>query len=427
MRNRVIKRFEALLCTGSPGLYRVVTFFAVQHIYSLAELGHVASTMSVAQMAGFFTAIGWATLILVRLPGAADEQAAVDVFYPLAGMAVATTLAVTLAVTLASSALELSDLLHFDVPGFVSLLWGWTAYQVARHYFVAHKRYRTAVLFDLALITGSGLLLYLGQRSGWPPSCALAAALGLIAAGMFVAIGLPSRGAWWRAFDMKGLQFGLTNFLSGGISLVLVPAATLMCGASFAGMLSLLASLTAIGMLLPRAISIAQLPELAKCKSAGRPFDDTLRDMRRSIGWSNGVVLTINVAMVIGVTIWRLNDEGERTAVIVAGLLLAIQCAVGMMGMVGSSVMMAFEKGADTARINLATTGTFAVLFALCIGWGGQVGFLLVLVSAIAVIGVRNWLVCGKAAQVYRQYAMQRAGTEADGMHTASIKQPARL
>lgn len=422
MRNGVIKRFEALLCTGSPGLYRVVTFFAVQHIYSLAELGHVASTMSVAQMAGFFTAIGWATLILVRLPGATDEQAAVDAFYPLAAMAVITTLLVTMA----SSALGLSGLLQFDVSAFVSLLWGWTAYQVARHYFVAHKRYRTAVLFYVALIAGSGLLLYLGQRNGWPPSFALAAALGLTAAGMFIVIGLPSRGAWWRAFDMKGLQFGLTNFLSGGIALVLVPAATLMCGASFAGMLSLLASLTAVGMLLPRAISIAQLPELAICKSAGLPFDDTLRDMRRSIGWSNGAVLAINVVMVVGMTIWHLPDSAERTAVIVAGLLLAVQCAVGMMGMVGSSVMMAFEKGADTARINLATTGAFAVLFALCNWRGGQVGFLLVLVSAIAVIGLRNWLVCGKAAEVYRQYAMQRAYAQTDGLHTASINQAAR-
>ena len=397
----------------------MVTFFAVQRIYSLAELGHLASIMSVAQMAAFFTAIGWATLILVRLPGAADERAAVDTFYPLAAMAVVTTLAVTLASTVP----KLSGLFRFDFPGFVSLLWGWTAYQVARHYFVAHKRYRTAVLFDVALIAGSGSLLYVGQGSGWPPSYALAMALGLTAAGMFIAIGLPSRGAWWRRFDMKGLQFGLTNFLSGGMALVLVPAATLMCGAAFAGMLSLLASVTAVGMLLPRAISIAQLPELARCKSAGLPFGDTLRHMRRSIGWSNGAVLAINVVMVAGMTVWRVSDGGERTAVMVAGLLLAGQCAVGMMGMVGSSVMMAFEKSADTARINLVATGTFAGLFVLCVGWGGQAGFLLVLVSAIAVTGLRNRLVCGKAAEVYRQYATQHAGTGADSRLTASVTQ----
>src|SRR5258708_2047077 len=52
--------------------YRVITFFAVQHIYSLAELGHTASSMAIAQMLGFFTAIGWAALVLVRVPGAAN-------------------------------------------------------------------------------------------------------------------------------------------------------------------------------------------------------------------------------------------------------------------------------------------------------------------------------------------------------------------
>ncbi|MGA7779080.1 MAG: hypothetical protein WCA85_15415 [Paraburkholderia sp.] len=421
MHNRLIKRVEALLCTGSPGLYRVVAFFAVQHIYSLAALGHVAADMSIAQMAGYFTAIGWATLILVRLPGAANKQAAIDAFYPLVWMSVTTTLVVTLA----SITLRLSGLIHFDVWGFVSLLWGWTAYQVARHYFVAHKRYRTAVVFDVALIASSGLLLWLCSRNGLSPSCALAAALGITAAAMFAAIGLPSSGTWLIAFDMKGLQFGLTNFLSGGISLVFVPAATLMCGASFAGMLSLLTSVTAVAILLPRAISMAQLPELAKCKATRRPFDNTLRDMRRSIGWSNGVVFLINVTLVVGMTAWHMRDGGERNAAVVAGLLLAVQYAVGMMGIVSSSVMMAFEKGADTARINVATTGTFAVLFAFCVWFGGQVGFLLVLASAVMVTGLRNWLVCGRAAGVCRQYAKSRTDVNADDMRTASTTQGA--
>lgn len=421
MRSRLVKRFEALLCTGSPGLYRVVTFFAVQHIYSLAELGQVASNLSIAQMAGFFTAIGWATLILVRLPGAANEQAAVDAFYPLVRMAVTTALAVSLA----SIALALSGLIHFDVWGFVALLCGWTAYQLARHYFVAQRRYRTAVAFDVALIVSSGLLLWLCRRQGLSPSCALAAAFGITSAGMFTAIGLPSRGAWLNAFDVKGLQFGLTNFLSGGVSLVFVPAATFMCGASFAGMLSLLASVTAVGLLLPRAISIAQLPELAKRRKAGRPFDNTLRAMRRSINWSNGVVLAINIALVVCMTFWHVRDGAGRAAVMIAGLLLAIQCAVGMMGIVGSSVMMAFEKGADTARINVATTATFAILGALCLWYGGQVGFLFMLLSAVAVAGLRNWLVCRRAADVCRQYARPDAGTNPDHTRPATLTQRA--
>nr|WKF60489.1 hypothetical protein HUO10_005010 [Paraburkholderia busanensis] len=400
MRDGLLKRFEALLCTGSPGLYRVVTFLAVQRIYSLAELGRVASNMSIAQMAAFFTAIGWATLILVRVPGAVHERAARDAFYPLAAMALATTIAVTVG----TLALALSGVVDVDGVGFLSLLWGWSAYQVARHYFVAQRRYRTAVVFDLLLIASSMLLLGLCRQRGLSPSCALAAALGLCAAGLFVTVGLPSRGAWPRTFDVKGLQFGLTNFLSGGMALVIVPAATLMCGASFAGMVSLLASVTAAGMLLPRAISLAQLPELARRRAAALPFDTTLRDMRRSIGWSNGMVLAVNAVLVVGMVLWHAEAADDRGMAIVAGMLLALLCAVGMMGMVGSSVMMAFEKGADTARINMTTTTAFAVLGGSCIGIGGQPGFVLILLAAILVTAVRNRLVRNRAADLCVQF-----------------------
>jgi len=423
MRHHLIRRLEALLCTGAPGLYRVITFFAVQHIYSLAELGHTASSMAIAQMAAFFTAIGWAALILVRVPGAANGQAAVDAFYPLVSMAALTTIVVTLG----SIALALTNLVSFDLWAFVLLLWGWTAYQVARHYFVAHKRYRIAVIFDLGLITGSGLSLWLCERSGLSSSCGLAIALGVTAGAMFVSIGTPSHGVRLTGFDVKGLQFGLTNFLSGGIALVFIPAATLMCGASFSGMLSLLASVTAVGLLLPRAISMAQLPELAKRKSAKLPLNDMLHAMRRNIGWSNGVVLAINVLLVVGLASWQMREGAERVTVIFAGALLAVQCAVGVMGMVNSSVMMAFEKGAQAARVNVVTTAAFAALFAFCAWYGGQNGFLLVLASSIGVTILRNRLIRTCAIGVCDAYASQSTGPNSDEMPISpSAHGPAR-
>jgi len=405
----LIKRLEALVCTGSPGLYRVITFFTVGHVYSLAELGHVASSMAIAQMAGYFTAIGWATLILVRLPAAANGHAAVDAFYALASMAAITTLAVTVG----GIAVSLSNVFRFDVSAFLSLLWAWTAYQVARHYFVAHKRYRIAVMFDLALISGSCLSLWLCERWGVPSSFALAIALGAIAMAMFVAVGLPSAGVRLRAFDTKGLQFGLTNFLSGGVALVLVPAATLMCGASFAGTLSLLASVTAVGILLPRAISMAQLPELAKRRSAALSLDDTLRAMRRSIGWSNCAVLAINVALVVGVTIWQVRDRSEWATLIFVGIMLAVQCAVGMAGVVNSSVIMVFERSREAARINLQTSALFAALCGCSVLYGGTNGFVALLVASIVVAALRNAMTAYDIRAVVASYGLaSRRGSD---------------
>lgn len=403
---------EALICTGSPGLYRVVVFFAVQHIYSLAALGRMASSMSIAQMAGFFTAIGWATLILVRVPGAEDRHAAVASFYRVVWMSFVTTVACTvlaIAIHLATSA-------DFELSSFLYLLWGWTGYQITRHYFVALKRYRIAILYDVALIVGSCVVLAFFRTIGFSSSAALAVVLGAIACGMLLTIGRPVIRVQPKYLDVEGLQFGLTNFLSGGISLIFVPAAKVMCGPVFAGMLSLLSSVTALGMLLPRAISMMQLAELAKRKAALLSLDDSLGMMRRSIGWCNGLMFAMNVILV-GMLASSSIHQVDRVAVTIAGLLLAVQCAVSMMGIANSSVMMVFEQGAMTARINVVTTAAFGLLATAFYAYGKEAGFSLIICSAIGAVVWRNWLIARRARDTYREY-VDRHGIES----TFSVK-----
>ncbi|HDV6350808.1 TPA: hypothetical protein RJR41_000582 [Burkholderia cenocepacia] len=405
MRNadagKLLGRLEALVCTGAPGLYRVLTFWVIQRIYSLDELGHAASNLSVAQMIGFFTAIGWATLILVRVPASDGRQAARDAFYSLVSMAGWTTVAATLACVLVSA----SGLVAFDLGGVVALMWGWTVYQLARHFFVSTRRYRITIAFDCLLIAGSCAMLEVGTRHGYSASLCLALSLIGVAVAMFVAIGAPGRGVFSMRLDMKGLQFGLTNFLSGGIALVTVPAAKAMCGASFAGMLSLFASVTAVGNLLPRAISIAQLPDLVKRKKDKAPLDTTLGAMRRNIDLSNLVVLVVNLVMVAGLTYRAGLGGGNWYMALAGGVLLAIQCAAGVLGVVGSNVMMAFEKSAVTARINIVTSTLFIALLGGSVAIGGEAGFFCMLVSAVLVTLIRNGIVVLHARRVCSAYA----------------------
>lgn len=406
MRNadagKLLGRLEALVCTGAPGLYRVLTFWVIQRIYSLDELGHAASNLSIAQMIGFFTAIGWATLILVRVPASDGRQAARDAFYSLVSMAGWTALAATLACVLASA----TGLVAFDLGGVVALMWGWTVYQLARHFFVSTRRYRITIAFDCLLIAGSCATLQVGTRHGYSASLCLALTLIGVAVAMFVAIGAPGRGGFAMRLDMKGLQFGLTNFLSGGIALVTVPAAKAMCGASFAGMLSLFASVTAVGNLLPRAISIAQLPDLVKRKKDKAPLDTTLGAMRRNIDLSNLVVLGVNLAMVVGLT-YRAGLEGDdEILVLAAGVLLAFQCAAGVLGVASSNVMMAFEKSAITAQINIITSLLFVALLGASIAIGGEIGFFCMLAASISVTLIRSRIVVICAGRVCEAYAV---------------------
>lgn len=393
-------RIEALICTGSPGLFRVVVFFAVQHVYSLAELGRTASSVSIAQMVAFFTAIGWATLILVRVPAATTERSAVGAFYHIAAMSLVTTVLCTVL----ALALAVSKVMPFDLFGFTALLWGWTAYQVARHYFVALKRYRAAIAFDVALMSASAMILAMFRYAGLSAAAALATGLGLIAIAMFVKIGPPELQMLPRQLESEGLQFGLTNFLSGGIPLIFVPAATAMCGAAFAGILSLLSSVIAVGMLLPRAISMMQLPDLAKRKAAFLCLDESLQGMSRSINWCNGAMLVCNVILVLLFAARQAHDASFRTEVTLAGLLLATQCAVGMMGVANSSIMMVFEQGAVTAKINVKTASAFALFATPCYISGARTGFTMILCSAIAITVWRNSLIRRNARARYDQY-----------------------
>ncbi|VWB45039.1 hypothetical protein BLA6863_02021 [Burkholderia lata] len=405
---KLLGRLEALVCTGAPGLYRVLTFWVIQRIYSLDELGRAASSLSIAQMIAFFTAIGWATLILVRVPASDGKQAARDAFYSLVSMAGWTTVAATLACVLVFA----TGLVMFDLGGVVALMWGWTAYQLSRHFFVSTRRYRVAIAFDCLLIAGSCALLRGGTYHGYSASLCLAVALIAVAVAMFVTIGAPARHAVSMRIDAKGLQFGLTNFLSGGIALAIVPAAKAMCGASFAGMLSLFASVTAIGNLLPRAISISQLPDLVKRKRDKAPLDATLGIMRRNIDLSNVVVLAANLAMVAGLTCYYGIDGRGTYVTLAGGVLMAILCAAGVLGVVGSNVMMAFEQSAVTARINIGTSTLFGVLLGGSVAIGGEAGFFCMLAAAVAVTLIRNGIVVMHARRVCAAYGESIGGID---------------
>jgi hypothetical protein len=415
MRNadvrKLVGRLEALVCTGAPGLYRVLTFWVVQRIYSLDELGHAAANLSIAQMIGFFTAIGWATLILVRVPATDGKRAARRAFYSLVAMAGWTTVAATLACVLISA----SGVVPFDLGGVVALMWGWTVYQLARHFFVSYRRYRVTIAFDCLLIAGSCAMLGIGTHRGYPASLCLAVVLTAVAIAMFVAIGAPDRRTFALRVDVKGLQFGLTNFLSGGIALAIVPAAKAMCGAAFAGTLSLFSSVIAVGNLLPRAISLAQLPDLVKRRKDQAPLDATLSAMRRDIDLSNLVVLVANLVLVAGLAYRYGFGGGSAYAVLAGGVLLAMQCAAGVLGVVGSNVMMAFEKSAVTARINVGTSMLFFALFGGSVAIGGEAGFFCMLTAVLVVTLIRNGLVVMQAKRVCAAYAASiRVGEAAD-------------
>jgi hypothetical protein len=403
-------RAEALLCTGMPGAYRVIVFVALQHVYSLEALGHTASEFSLAQLAGFFTAIGWASLILVRVPIAENRRAAVNAFYTVASMAALTTIAVCCIALIVGYLLP--DLVN--APSFVSLLCGWSTYQLARHFFISQKSYRTAVLFDLLLIGCSFVALYSCASQGVSSSVAVAVALLSVSFVMFATIGAPGRDALRRRFDAKGLQFGMTGFLSSGVNSLFVPLASVTCGANFAGGFSLVSSITSVAVLLPRAISTTQLPDLAKLVASNRSIESTLKRMHRAVRRSNIGVLCMNALLVTALMYSGLHgiEPHHRSALFVAGLLLSIQYAIAMSSAVPSNVLMIFENAGAVARVNLKNTAGFAAACALLVSTGGKFGFLSVLSIAIIAAGIRNRSIAKLGRRATESYASRSSVIE---------------
>jgi hypothetical protein len=144
---RLIGKAEAIVATGMPGLYRVIAFMGVQKIYSLGELGHAASAFSIAQILAFFTAIGWASLILVRVPTASDREERVGRFYELLRMGGASV------VLIGAGVLLWARFFARNISGLeiVAILVGWTLYQLTRHYFLAQRQYRRVIVYDVVV------------------------------------------------------------------------------------------------------------------------------------------------------------------------------------------------------------------------------------------------------------------------------------
>ncbi len=382
---RLIGKVEAIVATGMPGLYRVIAFMGIQRIYSLGELGRAASAFSVAQIIAFFTAIGWASLILVRVPAARDRDERVERFYELLCMGGISVCLIGPAILLWSRFFAS----NISAEEIVAILIGWTFYQLTRHYFLAQRQYRRVIVYDLLLLAVTAVYVVslhrLGASAGWP----LGTALATVGISMLINIGLPARlpGRW--TFELKGLEFGFTNFLSGGVALSLVPIANFTDGARFAGVISLIASFGAISALIPRAISMYRLPELSRLVGAGQSLSELTAQTAREIALACAGTFVVNAVIVLGIVFYE--GTGERFwYALICGLAICAQGCISMLGMAHSSVLMAREESRESVIINLTSCGLFCAALGVFYICKGGLNFSFVLSVCIAVTIFRN-------------------------------------
>lgn len=354
------QKLEVLLATGMPGAYKVFIFFLIQYIYNIKTLGTIASWQSVAQIIGFFTAIGWSALILVRVAKADTTKERVEIFNRLSFMSAMTLIACC------SGVLIFGTIFKNTIDSLQIVYWitAWTLYQVPRHYMIALREYRKAIALDIAVIglsTCSILIVSAETASIW-------LALSMSSAGLiaFLLIQKGSNADKTNLFgyEIKGLEFGLVNFLSGGISLSLIPLAAILENEAFVGVLSLFISTMGIALLIPRAISLNQLPKLAKIIDSPETLKKHLTLMHRQINLSN--MLTSLVCLAIACTIIsKMASTLSLTNVALAFILIIFQNALSTQGMINSNILACMERSRNLLKINITTSIVFFTSTAL--------------------------------------------------------------
>ncbi|PTR21141.1 hypothetical protein [Pseudomonas sp. GV085] len=357
-----LQKLEALVATGMPGAYKVLIFFLIQYIYDLGTLGTIASWQSIAQIVGFFTAIGWSSLVLVRVAKAETKKDRVEVFNSLSIMGFSTLL------VCASGILIIGVLLNMIEEGIQIIYWAtaWTFYQIPRHYLIALRVYRKAIAMDVAVIGLSIctiLMVSAEAASVW-------LAFSMMAAGLTAFI-LIQRGSNADrpnlGYEFKGLEFGLANFLSGGVSLSLIPLAAIFESEAFVGIFSLFISTMGIALLIPRAISLNQLPKLAKIVDLPETLTTHIALMRRQISLSN--ILTSTVCLAIGtIIILRLPETLSFTSVSLTFLLIILQNTLSTQGLIDANILTCREKSRHLLKINIVTS-TFFFIITMILIW----------------------------------------------------------
>ena len=354
-----LNKFEALVATGMPGAYRLIIFFALECQFGLSTLGNIASWQSTAQILGFFTAIGWCTLILVRIPKSIDLKDKIQNYNSLLLMGLTTlTTIVIILIVLGYIFKELETTLQIS-------LWlaAWTFYQIPRHYLIAQRKYRQTLLLDSVIIITSIAFIFISIERYVSYGLAICMLLTAIAAN--ITIQHPKeKPISKRSFEVKGLEYGLINFLSGGIALSLIPLANYYTNSNFAGALSLFVAFSGIALLIPRAISTYRITELSRNTENQKKYQLTITKTKKDITLSNiatTIVLLIytyythtNNAQINSLTPW----------LTIAILTITLQYAASTQTLIYSNILQTFEITKETLKLNLLCSILFT---ALCI------------------------------------------------------------
>lgn len=398
-----------LLVTAMPGLQRIIMTLVVESFYGLKPLGFFTSDVSIASLLLFFTAIGWANLVIVRIPFK-DELQRLQIMNHLLRYVIPLLVFSVVVIYL----LWVSGIIYYPL-GLSLLVIGWSGYQLIRHYFLAQRKYREILAIDVFCMTLVIALFLQPYLSQFPPIRIMAIP--------FLIVTLAGFGYMkWKlaraeqAHSLKesgtmraGLEFGLTNFMGEAMVLLMGPTAAHALGAEYAGLIGLITSLLAVIILFPRALSFHYLPELVRLnKTSIHDLSALLRKFRRTL------LATILLMSVLAVVVWEVaghlfyreafNIESANwifTLYILS--MIAAQAALP-----DANYLMINERSTFMVKVNVAAVSMFTIIFSLINYLVDDIDvpeFLMLLTAQLVIVVMRGELFRREARAVMGRFS----------------------
>lgn len=265
--------------TGAPGITRLVAIFLAEKEVAAEILGDVLNDLAIANALCFLTCIGFSSLLVPRIAKIDNPE---EKYGTLNGI-ILSSMPLWLACVGVVYALSVSGFV-FSFNFVLAFIVGFSVYQFVRHYFVANGYYVFLVLLELFVFVATLIGYYLVVLGEAAVSLLFSFPFLIVAVvyvmGVFYSflrgrkVYISQKGAF-----LHGLRFGLTNMLSGGVFMMLVPVVRYFSGPAYAALMGTAMAVSNILMLITRPLSNYYLPAIAKSLGDGKKIDLIFRRM----------------------------------------------------------------------------------------------------------------------------------------------------
>lgn len=401
-----LDKLLVLITIGMPGLQRLLLVWIVKETLGLEMLGLLNNDLSLVQLFAFFTAVGWCSLIMVRLPlsQAGDRSATV------ASIVRASLPAQALGLVVLIASWKLGFILH--LWGSIALSVGWNGYQFLRHVQLALKRYRDVLILDTAITVAMLVLLLPGVRPGLDLAYLAIAGPMVLATGVGLFYMFLQSGAWqvmWirpeTGLARKGLEFGAGNFFSGGLLMLLAPLILRCAGPAYAGLYGLISSFLNILAMAPRALALYYLPDLSRSLQEGKERVSSLLCHYRNRLLAALALMSVVVAVgwILGHSL-LLMPEQQLEGLHFIFLLMLVNLILSQGALPEANLLMVREE----TRVLLGLNATILTLFVagslpIALAWKHTPGNVLALLFVQVLLTLGRWLVQARQARLFFQ------------------------